>query len=167
MLETYFIAPKTLRRLRSGPSGPYIDGFATCLKSERYTHATAIRYLRSATHLGHFVASQGHTLGEVTQQTLYALQGHLPSWRCPQSNGGHVNHLNARTIACRRHAAAGADHLPTHVSNRTKVFAPRLTQTVLWQASLPATQCGVGRLLYHERRAHLKWPRRCSIWPSG
>jgi hypothetical protein len=25
MLETYFVAPKTLRRLRSGPSEPYIE----------------------------------------------------------------------------------------------------------------------------------------------
>ena len=26
MLETYFAAPKTLKRLRSGPSAPYIEG---------------------------------------------------------------------------------------------------------------------------------------------
>ena len=28
MLEKYFSAPKTLRRLRSGISGPHIDAFA-------------------------------------------------------------------------------------------------------------------------------------------
>ena len=28
MLEKYFSAPKTLRRLRGGISGPHIDGFA-------------------------------------------------------------------------------------------------------------------------------------------
>ena len=28
MLETYFSAPKMLEHLRSGPSGPYMDGFA-------------------------------------------------------------------------------------------------------------------------------------------
>jgi hypothetical protein len=27
MLETFFGATKTLRRLRAGPSGPYFDGF--------------------------------------------------------------------------------------------------------------------------------------------
>ncbi len=91
MLETYFVAPKTLRRLRSGPSRPYIDGFAECLQHEQYTHATAIRYLRAAAHLGHFVASHNETLEDVTEQTLDAFQRHLPSCRCPQSNGGYVN----------------------------------------------------------------------------
>ena len=38
VLETYFSAPKTLRRLRTGPGGPYIDGLAETLE------ATAIRY---------------------------------------------------------------------------------------------------------------------------
>ena len=33
MLGNYFCAPKTLRRLRAGLSGPYIDGFADALNS--------------------------------------------------------------------------------------------------------------------------------------
>jgi len=31
MLETYFSASKMLGHLRSGPSGPYLDGFAAAL----------------------------------------------------------------------------------------------------------------------------------------
>src|SRR5258706_15548911 len=31
MLETYFAAPQALERLRAGPSGPYMDGFAASL----------------------------------------------------------------------------------------------------------------------------------------
>ena len=65
MLETYFGAPKTLRRLRAGPSGPYIDGFAASLERNGYGHATAIRYLRAAAHLGHFVQRQGGTLASI------------------------------------------------------------------------------------------------------
>jgi hypothetical protein len=47
MLDNYFCAPKTLRRLRAGPSGPYIDGFADALERDGYVHASAVRYLRA------------------------------------------------------------------------------------------------------------------------
>ena len=53
MLETYFAAPKTLGRLRAGPSGPYLDGFSALLERDGYRAATAARYLRAAAHLGH------------------------------------------------------------------------------------------------------------------
>ena len=52
MIEKYFSAPKTVRRLRAGLSGPHIDGFAETLEHRGYSHATAIRYLRAAAHLG-------------------------------------------------------------------------------------------------------------------
>jgi len=52
MLESYFCAPKTLRRLRAGLSGPYIDGFADALERDGYAHASAVCYLRAAAHFG-------------------------------------------------------------------------------------------------------------------
>ena len=36
MLERYFTARMTLRRLRFGPSGPYIEGFAAVLERNGY-----------------------------------------------------------------------------------------------------------------------------------
>ena len=36
MLETYFSATKMLGHLRSGPSGPYLDGFAEVLERQGY-----------------------------------------------------------------------------------------------------------------------------------
>ena len=32
MLQHFFVAPKTLKRLRSGPSKPHVDSFAAELK---------------------------------------------------------------------------------------------------------------------------------------
>ena len=55
MLDTYLVAPKTLRRLRSGPGGALIDGFADALEREGYSAASAIRYIRAADHLGRFM----------------------------------------------------------------------------------------------------------------
>jgi hypothetical protein len=55
MLETYFSAPKTLFRLRSGISGPHIDAFADDLERDAYAPSSAVRYIRAAAHLGYFV----------------------------------------------------------------------------------------------------------------
>ena len=92
MLETFFVIPSTLKRLRAGSSGPYIDGFARHLSDEGYSRATAVRYLRAAGHLGRFVEARGDTLGVDEPKTLEAFRRHLPSCRCPQSNGGRTTH---------------------------------------------------------------------------
>src|SRR5207249_10229 len=70
MLETYFSAPKTLARLRTGPSGPHVDGFADALQQEGYSQASAVRYLRAATHLGHFLHRRRRTWADVDAGTL-------------------------------------------------------------------------------------------------
>lgn len=92
MLETFFVTPSTLKRLRSGPAGPYLDGFARRLTDEGYGGSTAGRYLRAAAHLGRFGEASGVTLDAVDSQTLQAFRRHLPACRCPQSNGGSTPH---------------------------------------------------------------------------
>ena len=117
MLENYFCAPKTLRRLRAGPSGPYIDGFADALEHDGYSHASAIRYLRTAAHLGCFVDRKGGVLADVNAGTLETFGRHFQGCRCPESNGGGTGyharfgvklfhqHL-VRIGVCRNHAVA-------------------------------------------------------------
>lgn len=92
MLERYFSAPKTLRRLRAGLSGPYIDGFAGWLAAQGYSQPTAIRYLRAAAHLGQFLHLQNKGLGDIDSSTPTTFFRHLGTCRCPQSNGGRRNH---------------------------------------------------------------------------
>ena len=89
MLETYFLASKLLGHLRSGPSGPYLDGFAAALDRQGYSAGTAVRYLRAAAHLGHVVARQGAMPDEID---LAAFSEHLRSCRCPRAMGGCRNH---------------------------------------------------------------------------
>jgi hypothetical protein len=62
MLDTYFESPKMIARLRAGPSGPYMDGFAAWLECSGYDPSVAVRYLRAAAHIGHFTLEQGGTL---------------------------------------------------------------------------------------------------------
>jgi site-specific recombinase XerD len=83
MLETYFSAPKTLRRLRSGISGPYIDAFADDLERDGYAPSSAVRYIRAASHLGCFVQRRGRLLADIDFNTLYAFAGHLRRCHCP------------------------------------------------------------------------------------
>jgi site-specific recombinase XerD len=92
MLERYFTAPKTLKRLRSGPSGPYIDDFAAALEQDGYSEFSAIRYLRVAAHLGYFLEQQGKSLADIDSATPQAFFRHLPMCCCPLSNGGKRTH---------------------------------------------------------------------------
>lgn len=88
MLDSYFCAPKTLCRLRAGPSASYIDGFADSLVRDGYAHASAVRYLRAAAHFGCFVHLKSGTWADVDAGTLEAFGRHFPRCRCPRSNGG-------------------------------------------------------------------------------
>lgn len=89
MLETYFSASKMLAHLRSGPSGPYLDGFAAVLERQGYSGGTAVRYLRAAAHLGHVVARQGTMPSDID---LAVFSKHLHTCRCPRAMGGRRNH---------------------------------------------------------------------------
>ena len=89
MSETYFSASKMLGHLRSGPSGPYLDGFAASLERQGYSPDTAVRYLRAAAHAGHIMVERGVSLGDID---LAAFSEHLRSCRCPRVRGGRRNH---------------------------------------------------------------------------
>lgn len=83
MLEKYFSAPKTLRRLRGGISGPHIDAFADDLERDRYAPASAVRYIRAAAHLGCFVQRKGGVLPDIDSDTIDSFDRHLGRCRCP------------------------------------------------------------------------------------
>ena len=106
MLETYFSASKMLGHLRSGPSGPYLDGFAAALERQGYSAGTAVRYLRAAAHLGHVEARQGAMPSDID---LAVFSEHLRTCRCPRAMGGRRNHhtiFGARLF--RQHLVEGA-----------------------------------------------------------
>ena len=79
MLEKYFSAAKTLARLRSGLSGPYIDGFAEALEQDGYSPLTAVRYLRAAAHFGHFLRRRRSPFPDLGPNTLEAFLGTCPA----------------------------------------------------------------------------------------
>ena len=92
MLEKYFSAPKTLRRLRGGISGPHIDAFADDLEREGYAPASAVRYLRAAAHLGSFVQRKGGVLKDINLKMLESFGRHLRRCRCPIFRRGKISY---------------------------------------------------------------------------
>jgi site-specific recombinase XerD len=92
MIEKYFSCPRTLRRLRAGLSGIHIDGFAGTLEKQGYAHATAIRYLRAAAHLGCFLQRKGLTLEDVDGRLLEVFGRHLLRCPCPRYNRGKTGY---------------------------------------------------------------------------
>jgi site-specific recombinase XerD len=92
MLSQYFSAPKTLQRLRSGPSGAHIDDFAAALTRDGYAPATVVRYLRAAAHLGVFLTRRRKTFADLDAATVRAFRRHLRRCHCPASNGGRIGH---------------------------------------------------------------------------
>ena len=91
MLEFYFEAPFTLNRLRSGPSGPFIDSFAGSLKAAEYSWWTAREFLRSAAHIGHYIKAQGGGLHDLDWSIMPAFRRHLPTCSCHDSHRGTTN----------------------------------------------------------------------------
>lgn len=89
MLETYFPVSMMPEHLRSGPSGPYLDGFAAALARQGYSADTAVRYLRTAAHLGHVLARGPALPGDID---LRAFGKHLRTCRCSRAKGGRGNH---------------------------------------------------------------------------
>ncbi len=108
MIDRYFSAPKTLRRLRRGPSGAYIDGFADALTRDGYGHATVVRYLRAAAHVGVFLERRRKTLADLDATTVCAFRRHLRRCCCPASNGGRNGH----------HAAFGVQRFQAYLIAR-------------------------------------------------
>jgi site-specific recombinase XerD len=92
MLEKYFSAPKTLRRLRGGISGPHIDGFADNLEREGYAPASAVRYIRAAAHLGCFVQRKCGVLADIQLNVLDSFSQHLRRCRCPHFKRGKISY---------------------------------------------------------------------------
>ena len=107
MLEKYFSAPKTLRRLRGGISGSHIDAFADNLEHDGYAPASAVRYIRAASHLGCFVQRKGSILEDIDLNLLDSFRSHLRRCRCPHFKRGKISyHVQFGVKLFHRHLVA-------------------------------------------------------------
>ncbi len=79
MLTTYFKHPFTLRKLRSGPAGPYLDDFASQLMQVGYCRYRIRAYLRGAGRFSAWAANAGLTIDTLGSQALAQFRRFLES----------------------------------------------------------------------------------------
>ena len=113
MVERYFEAPYALARLRPGPTGPFLGGFASRLREAGYARRTARGHLRAAAHLGVWMQAGGVTLAAVNERTVAAFTAHLPACACLRRNRGVY-----------RDARAGARAFLAHLRDQGVVLLP-------------------------------------------
>lgn len=89
MLDHCFKNPFTLRRLRGGPAGPFLDGFAEALLAQGYTPETSGSYLYAADHLIEWVARRSTAIADLDEGLLTRFVRHLPRCRCRARHRGY------------------------------------------------------------------------------
>ncbi len=77
MLITYFEHPFTLRKLRSGPAGPYLDDFAAQLAQVGYSRDKIRAHLRGAGRFSEWAAQAGLAIDALDARALARFGRHL------------------------------------------------------------------------------------------
>jgi hypothetical protein len=92
MLEKYFSAPKTLRRLRGGISGPYVDAFADDLNRDGYARPVPFAIFEPP-HISAASFNEEAAFWRTSISTyLILLAGHLRRCRCPHFRRGKISY---------------------------------------------------------------------------
>jgi hypothetical protein len=78
MLTAYFKHPFTLRKLRFGPAGPYLDHFASHLAEAGYSRDKVRAYLRGTGRLSAWAAQTDWAINHLDAQA--ALKHEPPSY---------------------------------------------------------------------------------------
>jgi len=81
MLDDYLSSPWRLLQLRSGPSGPFLDGFAAALFSDG-RRINAMRYINTAAHVGVWARRHGIAIADVDETVIERFERHLAQCRC-------------------------------------------------------------------------------------
>lgn len=82
MLSKCFESEDCIARLRAGPCGQYLDGFAVYLLERGYTPVTSQRYVEMVVHLMRVVTAAGVTSKTLTEDHLRAFRDHLVACSC-------------------------------------------------------------------------------------
>jgi len=88
MIEQFYEHPYTLRWLRSGATGPYIDDYAKYVADTGFAYHTGRVKLRGAAHLGHWMVGEGVALDDLDEGVLDQFFAHFPACSCVRKNKG-------------------------------------------------------------------------------
>ena len=88
MLEAFFSRIGVCERLRSGPAGRHLDGFAKYLARSSYRQVVGRALLHAAWHFASWAQGGGIPLAALDGLALERFQDHLSSCHCVGPNGG-------------------------------------------------------------------------------
>jgi len=83
MLTNYFHLVSFQEWLRSGQTGPFIEGFAQSLKEMGYSRQTIRIHLSVASHFGHWTQDKSIAITEFDENVGRKFRRHLTCCKCP------------------------------------------------------------------------------------
>ncbi len=103
MLERLFKTDSTACRLRDGPAGPFLDGFAESMFAAGYSPRTVGSYVHDADHLGQWAGQRGVAVADLDEDLLARFVRHLLRCRCRGCRRGAHKRVSYRVHAFLRY----------------------------------------------------------------
>lgn len=103
MIERFFKTHSTPRRLRDGPAGPFLDGFAESMFAGGYSSRTVGTYVHAADHLAQWAARRGVAVADLDEDLHARFVRHLLRCRCHGCKRGAHKHVPFRVHAFLRY----------------------------------------------------------------
>jgi hypothetical protein len=70
VIETFFVQPEVLARMKSGPAGQYLSANGVQLQHQGYGRDSIRRHLRAADAFGTWLSEHGLSLGDANPSTV-------------------------------------------------------------------------------------------------
>jgi len=100
VIETFFVQPKVLARMRSGPAGRYLSAIGVQLQQQGYSRDSIRRHLRAIDAFGRWLSDHGLSLRDASPSTIGRYVETLGRLVAPSTPNGR-----------RPHKAIGLHHL--------------------------------------------------------
>jgi site-specific recombinase XerD len=107
MLERLAVRPHICRQIRSGPLGPWIDGFVVALTMSGYATSVIRRHVRAAVVFGDWLVRHRIAVADIDERVVAQFVGARARWRSPSRRNGRLSAVASGVRAL-------AAHLWTH-----------------------------------------------------
>ena len=155
MLETLRVQPHIRARIRSGPLGPYVDGFVAALERERYTAGVIRRYVRTTEVFGRWLRRGRIAVRDIDEAIVAQFVGRLRRTRSRSRPRGLPSPLasGVRKLAAFLWAEGTAVRRPS--TSADPAWAPWLRSFDEYLTRVTGVAAGTRRIYLRYARAFL------------
>jgi integrase/recombinase XerD len=90
MLERLAVRPHICRQIRSGPLGPWIEGFLLKLTTNGYATSVIRRHVRAVVVFGDWLVRHRIAVSDIDERVVAQFVGARARWRCPSRRNGRL-----------------------------------------------------------------------------